>query len=64
MKHTNIMVGKQGYARRNRGAGTLDWAHLIKVFPLYRKHIARIRKNTDKLYALRGKLVMKYGLPR
>lgn len=61
---------KQGYAKRNRGSGTLNWTHLIKMFPLYRNHIYRIRKDYKKLVGLRNKLffmeglIKGYGLPR
>jgi hypothetical protein len=54
---------RQGYAKRNRGNGILNWAYLTKQFPAYREHIFRIRKNYEKLVGLRNKLVAKYGQP-
>lgn len=61
MKHPNIIIGKQGYAKRNRGSGKLNWTHLSKMFPLYKEHIYRIRRSHEKLVGLRNKLVIKYG---
>lgn len=49
----------QGYARKNRGNGKLDWAYLYDIAPRYRQHIYRIRKNYQKLVGLRNQLVSK-----
>lgn len=62
MKHPNIMIGKQGTAKRNRGTGILNWKLLAKRFPNYREHIYRIRNNYEKLVGLRNKLVLTLGI--
>ena len=62
MKHRNIMIGKQGYAKRNRGTGILNWKLLMKTFPTHAEHVYRVRKNFEKLVTLRNKLVMKFGI--
>ena len=62
MKHPNIMIGKQGNARRNRGNGVVNWTLLMKMFPTHRNHIYRIRNNQEKLVALRNMLVVKWAI--
>jgi hypothetical protein len=62
MKHTNIMAGTQATAKRNRGTGILNWAHLIKLFPTHASHIVRIRKDQKKLLELRNKLAVRFGI--
>lgn len=62
MKHQNILKGKQAYAKRNRGAGILNWKLLAKRFPDYHEHIYRVRNNYAKLVALRNRLVVTFGI--
>lgn len=38
----------------------VDWAHLVKRYPDYKEHIARIRKNQDKLLVLKTRLEEKF----
>lgn len=61
MKHPNIMIGKMGHAKRNRGTGILDWAFLAKIFPDWREHIYRIRNDQNRLLVLRNRLA-KWGI--
>lgn len=62
MKHPNIMIGKQGYARRNRGTGILNWKLLANRFPERLEHIYRVRNDYKKLVALRNRLVKTLGI--
>lgn len=62
MKHPTSM--RMGQAKRNRGTGTIDWAHLAKLFPDYREQIHRLRFNPKALYWLKKRLVNKFGLKR
>lgn len=61
MKHP-VLLTKQGYAKRNRGNGSLNWTTVAKMFPSYREHIYRIRKDFTKLVGLRNKLFIKFGM--
>lgn len=62
MKHPDIAKGKQGYVRRSRGTGVLNWEFLAKKYPEYHEHIYRIRKDLQKLVTLRNILVIKKGV--
>jgi hypothetical protein len=55
MKH-KIITTKMGYAKRNRGAGGVDWALLAKRYPERAEQIKRLKNSPAKLLSLRARL--------
>lgn len=63
MKH-KIITTKQGYAKRKKGSGVLNWSYLVQCYPDYAKHIIRIRTHSVKLLSLRNRLEVESGKSR